>query len=162
MVSKADDLRLRELLIEYLGDEATNALLERLPLTPVANFATKDDIAALRGEMLDEFGKLRTEFGTLAGTVAQLEGRFEGRFGELEGRFEGRFGRVEGALGELEGKFGQLEGKFGQLQGAFGELRAEVSDLRVDISDRLRVHTWAVTGLFASGLGIAIAVSGLG
>ena len=83
MVSRADDLRLRELLIERLGAEATDKLLERLPLTPVENFATKDDIAALRGELLGEFGTLRGEFGTLRGEFGELRGEF----GELKAEF---------------------------------------------------------------------------
>lgn len=99
MVSRADDLRLRDLLVERLGEEATDRLLERLPLTPVENFATRDDITgvraeilALRGEMLDEFGKLRGEFG------------------------------------ELRGELGTLRGEFGELRGEFGALRAEIAD----------------------------------
>lgn len=76
MVSRADDLHLRALLIERLGEEATDKLMDRLPATPVHEFATKADIAALRGEMLDEFGKLRQELGGLRGEFGRLEAQF--------------------------------------------------------------------------------------
>ena len=85
-MSRADDLRLRELLVQSLGDEATDKLLERLPLTPVSNFATKDDITALRGEMLDEFGKLRGEFGESRGQFGELRGEFGNLRAELADR----------------------------------------------------------------------------
>ena len=58
--------------MERLGDEATDKLLERLPLTPIEKFATTDDIAALRGELLGEMGILRGEFGTLRAEFGDL------------------------------------------------------------------------------------------
>ncbi|HVM39766.1 MAG TPA: hypothetical protein VM618_03175 [Acidimicrobiia bacterium] len=131
MTSRADDLRFRELLTERLGAEATNTLLERLPVTPVSDLATKADLAILRGELLDEMGKIRGDIGTL----------------------RGEFGDVKGDIGTLRGEFGQLKGQFGELRGEFGELRGEFGELRADIADTMRIQTWYTAGLLVTAVG---------
>ena len=87
MVSRADDLRFRELLTERLGAEATQALLERLPAMHANEIATKYDIAELRGELLDEMGKLRGEFGVLRGEFGELRGELAAHRAETRSDF---------------------------------------------------------------------------
>lgn len=78
MASRAQDLRLRNLLGPGLGDEAADELVERLVTTQ----ELRDDVAELRnefvdlrGEMRGEMGRLRGEFGELRGDMADLETR---------------------------------------------------------------------------------------
>jgi len=138
MTSRADDLRFRELLTERLGAEATNTLLERLPVTPVSDLATKADLAILRGELLDEMGKIRGDIGTL-----------RGEFGDVKGDI----GTLRGEFGQLKGEFGELRGEFGELRGEFGELRGEFGELRADIADTMRIQTWYTAGLLVTAVG---------
>ncbi len=115
MVSRSDDIRLRELLIERLGDETTKRLLERLPVMPVTNLATKDDLAALRGEVREVRGELLDEMGGLRGELR----------GEM-GNLRGEMGNLRGEMGELSGEIGNLRGEMGELSGEMGNLRAEM------------------------------------
>ncbi len=80
MTSRAEDLNFRnDLAVALHNEDLADQVLERMPVVPAHNLATKDDIADLRGELL-------------------------GRMGELDGRF----GQLEGKFGQLEGKFGEL------------------------------------------------------
>ncbi len=109
-------------LIEVLGEEEAETLMESLPPVVWHQLATKDDLAALeerlRAEMNGQFALLRGEFAELKGEFAELKGKFaelEGKFAELEGKFA----ELEGKLTGIEGKFAELEGKLTGLEGKF-------------------------------------------
>ncbi|MBI2170294.1 MAG: hypothetical protein HYU28_12470 [Actinobacteria bacterium] len=137
MVSRADDLRLRELLIERIGDEATTELLERLPLTPTENLATKDDLTGVRGEIAE----LRGEIAELRGEIRAVRAELKGEMAEL---------RTE-LRSEMAGLRTELKGEMAQLR----------SDLGREMADGMRTQTWVFAGLQVSAIGVMAGVVAL-
>ena len=74
-------------LIEVLGEEEAETLMESLPPVVWSQLATKDDLAALeerlRAEMNGQFAQLRGEFAELKGEFAELKGEFAELKGDL-------------------------------------------------------------------------------
>lgn len=90
MASRAQDLRLRNLLRPGLGDEAADELVERL----VTIQELRDDVAELRNEFVDLRGEMRGEMGRLRGEFGELRGEF----GELRGDMANLETRIANAL----------------------------------------------------------------
>lgn len=78
-------------LIEVLGEEEAETLMESLPPVVWSQLATKDDLAALeerlRAEMNGQFALVRGEFAELKGEFAEFKGELRGDLAELRGEF---------------------------------------------------------------------------
>ena len=102
-------------LIEVLGEEEAETLMESLPPVVWRQIATKDDLAALeerlKADMNGQFALLRGEFAELKGDFAELKGEFaelRGEFAELRGEVVGQKGEFVGLRGELVGLRGEF------------------------------------------------------
>ena len=88
-------------LIEVLGEEEAETLMESLPPVVWSQLATKDDLAALenrlRAEMKGEFALLRGEFVELKGELTGIDGeltKIDGKFAELRGEIALQLARL--------------------------------------------------------------------
>ena len=101
-----------EVLVEHLGEEAAMTLVEHLPPIGWGDVATRQDIEALRRELL---GDLHTEVGAVRGEIGAVRGEI-------------------GALrAELHTEIGTLRA---ELHTEIGALRAELADVRGEIHAR--------------------------
>ena len=72
-------------LIEVLGEEEAETLMESLPPVVWHQIATKDDLAALEKRLMAEISGLKGEFAGLKGEFVGLKGEFAGQKGEIVG-----------------------------------------------------------------------------
>ena len=77
--------RMYQRLEETLGEEAAGTLIEPLPRATWADLATKDELAAVKEELLEAMGRLREAFGHELGEARAETERLEQR---LMDRFE--------------------------------------------------------------------------
>ncbi|MCY4193019.1 MAG: hypothetical protein OXF04_01810 [bacterium] len=92
---------LRERLIEVLGEEEAETLMESLPPVVWHQIATKDDLSALeqrlRTEMNGQFAAFKAEvIGEFAAFKSEVVGEFAAFKGEVVGEFAGFKGEVKG------------------------------------------------------------------
>jgi len=91
-------------LIEVLGEEEAETLMESLPPMVWNQVATKDDLSALeerlRTEMNGQFAEFRGEFeafkSEMMGEFAELKGEFAAFKGEMMGEFAAFKGEMKG------------------------------------------------------------------
>ncbi len=86
-------------LIEVLGEEEAETLMESLPPVVWSQLATKDDLAALENRLRAE---MKGEFALLRGEFVELKGELTG---------------IDGELTKIDGKFAGIDGKFAELRG---------------------------------------------
>ena len=131
-------------LIEVLGEEEAETLMESLPPVVWTQLATKDDLAALeerlRAEMNGQFALLRGEFAELKGEFAELKGEFA----ELKGEFA-----------ELRGEFAEFKGEFAEFKGEFAESKGEFA-LQLARLTRTMVFTYISVSVAMLGVMVAI------
>ncbi len=83
-----DRLELYTALQATLGAKPASTLMASLPPVPWNEFATKADLAGVRGEIAQlrgEFAELRGEFAELRGEFAELRGEIAELRGEIAG-----------------------------------------------------------------------------
>ena len=131
MASNEDDrYRLHQHLEEVLGRDDANTLMEHLPPTGWANFATKDDVEHLRVSTTHHLDQLR----------AQMVHEFELR----DVRFE-----------RIELRFQQVDARFDQMEQRFDGFRQE---MKADMERAFRMQTLAIVGLMFTMLSAFVAL----
>src|SRR5262249_41590327 len=136
-----DAIRLATLrkLEDVLGPDEARYLMEGRPPFDWHQLATKDDLAAFAtkadlAQLRGEFAELRGEFNGLRGEFAELRGEFNG----------------------LRGEFNGLRGEFRGFEHQLGSLRNE---LRVEIHQSIRNQTWALVAWSTALAGIVLGVA---
>ncbi|MCY4272921.1 MAG: hypothetical protein OXF00_09785 [bacterium] len=105
---------LRERLIEVLGEEEAETLMESLPPVVWHQIATKDDLSALeqrlRTEMNGQFAAFKAE---VIGEFAAFKGEMIGEFAAFKSEVVGEFTAFKGEMiGEFAGFKGEVKGEF--------------------------------------------------
>jgi len=133
-------LALRNRLIEVLGEEEAEALMESLPPFDWHRLATKDDVFALKGDIEASEQRIRAEMN--------------GKFVEIEGKFV-----------EMDGKFARVEGEFAKVHAEFTKLRGENKEFRgemaLQFARQTRTMVFTILGVSLPTWG-AILAMGLG
>ncbi|MCY4037016.1 MAG: hypothetical protein OXF64_06160 [bacterium] len=122
-VSEIQRTELVNRLVNAIGEESTETLMQCILPDGRDQLATKEDLKAV------EAG-LRMESADVRGAFAKLRSEFA----------------------ELKGEFAELKGEFAELKGEFAELRAEFAELRAYIDSSLAKQTRLNVMMFASFL----------
>ncbi len=171
-------------LEEEMGD--VRAILRRLePMivrmdAQLPYLATKEDVAALRGDFSTQFATLRGEVtteianvrGEVAGEIAKGRGEVTTEIAKVRGEVTGEIAKVRGEIVTLEGKvsteFAKVRSEIGAFEGRvsteFAKVRGEIGTLRGDVMAELatkpsRGAMWAM-GIALFGLVAASMAAG--
>lgn len=116
-VTERDRRLVFDRLVEAIGPEAANSLMELLPFQPTTELVTRSDMAAsssllrgemaeLRGDLQSQMAELRTE---LRGEMAELRSDLQGEMAELRAELRGEMAELRGEMAALRG---ELKGEF--------------------------------------------------
>ena len=108
---------LHERLVEVIGVDQADVLMEYLPPDGWGDVARRSDVDHLESVLTMRIDMLGTE---LRGEMAELRGEMA----ELRGEMAELRGEMSALAGELRGEMGGLRGEMGGLA---GELRAEMA-----------------------------------
>ena len=141
-------------LIEVLGEEEAETLMESLPPVVWHQIATKDDLAALeerlRAEMNTGFAEFKSEFcGELAG--------LRGEFAEFKSEFKSELAGLKGEFAEFKSELAGLKGEFADQRGELTGLKVELADQRGEWKTELARNTRTTVLSF---VGVAVAMLG--
>lgn len=89
-------------LIEVLGEEEAETLMESLPPVVWSQLATKDDLGALEERLMSAMDTKFTEFKSeIRGELTEFKSEIRGELGVMKGEF----GVMKGELTAIEGRW---------------------------------------------------------
>ena len=156
--SEQKRLALRNRLIEVLGEEEAEVLMESLPPFDWHRLATKDDIFVLKDDveaLKKDVEALKGDVGALKGDVGALKKDVEALKGDVEAS-EQRL-RTEMNAGftnirtEMDGKFAKVDAEFTRFRGEMALQLAKQTRTMVFSMLGLSLPTWGA--ILAVGLG---------
>ena len=121
VVNEGQRRQLHERLVEVIGVDQADVLMEYLPPGGWGDVARRSDVDHLENVLTMRIDMLGTE---LRGEMSALAGELRGEMSELRGEMGGLRGEMSALAGELRGEMGGLRGEMGGLA---GELRAEMA-----------------------------------
>ncbi|MCY3862443.1 MAG: hypothetical protein OXG67_10835 [bacterium] len=96
-------------LIEVLGEEEAETLMESLPPVVWHQIATKDDLAALeerlRAEMNTRFAEFKSELAGLRGEFAEFKSDIKSEFSEFKSEIRGELTEFRIELADQKGEW---------------------------------------------------------
>jgi predicted nuclease with TOPRIM domain len=132
VVGEGQRRALHERLVEVLGVDLADTMMEHLPPSGWGDVARRSDLDHLDRMLRLEMASMETR---LIARIDGLGAELRGEMAELRSELRGEIADVRGGTAELRGEFGELRGEFGELRGEFGELRGEMGELRGEFGE---------------------------
>ena len=153
--SERQRLMLRNRLIEILGEQEADILMESLPPVYWHDLATKDDMKAAQDARDALEDRLLTEMnGKFVGFAANVHGEFANVHGE--------FANVHGEFANVRAEFANVRAEFANVYAEFKTLRAENREFRgemaLQFAKQTRIMVFTMLGLAVPILGAVLTV----
>ena len=152
LVGEGQRRALHDRLVEVLGVDQADVLMEHLPPSGWGDVARRSDLDHLERIVRLEMSGLRDE---LRGEIAELRGELRGEIAGVRGEIAELRGELRGDVGGLRGEIGGLHGKIGGVQGEMAALRGE---LHGDLARQTRTVIVGMAAMVASTVGSLVAV----
>ncbi|MDE0116817.1 MAG: hypothetical protein OXT07_09375 [bacterium] len=149
--SEQKRLALRNRLIEVLGEEEAEVLMESLPPFDWHRLATKDDIFVLKDDveaLKKDVEALKGDVGALKKDVEALKGDVEASEQRLRTEMNAGFTNIRT---EMDGKFAKIDAEFTRFRGEMALQLAKQTRTMVFTMLGLSLPTWGA--ILAVGLG---------
>ena len=160
--SERQRLMLRNRLIEILGEQEADILMESLPPVYWHDLATKEDMKAAQDARDALEDRLRTEMnGKFVGFAANVHGEFANVHGEFA-NVRAEFANVRAEFANVHGEFANVRAEFANVYAEFKTLRAENREFRgemaLQFAKQTRIMVFTMLGLAVPILGAVLTV----
>ncbi len=138
--SEQKRFELREGLIDLLGQDKAETLMEALPPVSWDQLATKDDLNTLVVVIGAEFTKVASEFTAVRGELTAVRGEFAAVRGELtavRGEFTEQIGEVHKEIGEVHKEIGEVHKEIGEVHKEIAKSSEQSTAQFVELSDKI-------------------------
>ncbi|MCY3862260.1 MAG: hypothetical protein OXG30_04145 [bacterium] len=139
--SEQKRLALRNRLIEVLGEEEAEVLMESLPPFDWHKLATKEDLSVLEG-------KIEANKAAIEASEERLRTEMDAGFANIRTEMDGKFANIRT---EMDGKFAKVDAEFTKLRG----------DMALQFARQTRTMVFTMLGMSLPTWGAILAV-GLG
>jgi len=102
-VSEQKRLALRNRLIEVLGEEEAEVLMESLPPFDWHKLATKEDLSVLEG-------KIEANKAAIEASEERLRTEMDAGFANIRTEMDGKFAKVDAGFAKVDAEFTKLRG----------------------------------------------------
>ena len=142
--SEEKRLALRKRLIEVLGEEEAEVLMESLPPFDWHQLATKKDLSVLEG-------KIEANKAAIEASEERLRTEMDAGFANIRTEMDGKFAKVDAGFAKVDAEFAKVDAEFTKLRG----------DMALQFARQTRTMVFTMLGVSLPTWGAILAV-GLG
>ena len=142
--SEEKRLALRNRMIEVLGEEEAEVLMESLPPFDWHQLATKKDLSVLEG-------KIEANKAAIEASEERLRTEMDAGFANIRTEMDGKFAKVDAGFAKVDAEFAKVDAEFTKLRG----------DMALQFARQTRTMVFTMLGVSLPTWGAILAV-GLG